>query len=509
MKKYIFICFIILILSLTGFSQNLIVTTYDPPIKISGKNGDLWGTDYLISSSEPFGKLSGICRATDTIFVAIPDTNIIPGAGLVIMKSSDNGMTWSATASVSPALIFQKTRMVKSGLDSIYCIFQYSAGLYVLKLNAPLSIRPFFSGLQGYRDYDCFASSTGGLYVFVDSLSTNDIAWYGSSNGGTTWNKKVLVSKSGAMPYVASSSTGDTAILMYYEKPFAADTTTSAITVTTFREVVPGQITTLSVLPGEIPSGEPKAEFKAAKRKNVIWLMYTSGPIGSRDLLFRESNDGGDTFGPEHPIANNPNLDEYSFDIKDYAFGPGGIDIIFRSDSTGSPSNSTHKLIWSMISVLSPIVVVTYQQFSEHPPVTSPRGYVPILIEYHNSVGNVGVVWEGLDGSNINVYYDKLIETVGIQNYNSEIPLNFSLNQNYPNPFNPVTAFKFALPKSSYAKLTLYDLLGKTVTVLVNEQLNAGNYKIIWDASNYSSGVYFYKLEADEFTETKKMILIK
>ena len=102
-----------------------------------------------------------------------------------------------------------------------------------------------------------------------------------------------------------------------------------------------------------------------------------------------------------------------------------------------------------------------------------------------------------------------------------EIPQSFSLSQNYPNPFNPVTKIKFAIPLSRgvsegrgvLAKLIIYDILGREVTTLVNEQLNPGTYEVEWSAtgggSNYPSGVYFYKLITEGYSETRKMVLIK
>jgi hypothetical protein len=83
------------------------------------------------------------------------------------------------------------------------------------------------------------------------------------------------------------------------------------------------------------------------------------------------------------------------------------------------------------------------------------------------------------------------------------------LSQNYPNPFNPQTKIKFAVPKASFIKLIIYDLLGREVTTLVNEELRPGTYEADWDGSNYSSGVHFYKIIAGDYTETKKMVLMK
>lgn len=98
---------------------------------------------------------------------------------------------------------------------------------------------------------------------------------------------------------------------------------------------------------------------------------------------------------------------------------------------------------------------------------------------------------------------------VGIHNNNGEIPSSYVLSQNYPNPFNPSTQISFGLPKASSVKITVYDMLGKEVATLVNEYKAAGNYTVDFDASSLSSGAYIYKLSADDFTETKKMILSK
>jgi hypothetical protein len=97
----------------------------------------------------------------------------------------------------------------------------------------------------------------------------------------------------------------------------------------------------------------------------------------------------------------------------------------------------------------------------------------------------------------------------GITPISTSTPDKFSLSQNYPNPFNPATKVKFDIPKQSIVQIKIYDLLGREIAELVNQQINPGTYEITWDASNYSSGIYFYKLTAGSFTDTKKMVLIK
>ncbi len=105
----------------------------------------------------------------------------------------------------------------------------------------------------------------------------------------------------------------------------------------------------------------------------------------------------------------------------------------------------------------------------------------------------------------------KFSQPIGIEPISSEIPSEFSLSQNYPNPFNPATKIKFAIPPgyASQTSLSVYDILGRQVAVLVNQQLRPGSYEVDWDASAYPSGVYLYTVSSVSFNETKKMVLLK
>lgn len=96
-----------------------------------------------------------------------------------------------------------------------------------------------------------------------------------------------------------------------------------------------------------------------------------------------------------------------------------------------------------------------------------------------------------------------------VSSENSSIPTDYKLEQNYPNPFNPSTTIKFSLPKTSDVKLQVIDVLGKVVETLVDEEVKAGNYKINFDASRLSSGVYYYTIKTNSFKESKRMILLK
>jgi hypothetical protein len=99
--------------------------------------------------------------------------------------------------------------------------------------------------------------------------------------------------------------------------------------------------------------------------------------------------------------------------------------------------------------------------------------------------------------------------STGVHAEPSSSPKSFSLFQNYPNPFNSVTNISFDLPSKSFMSLKVYDLIGREITTLISEELPAGNHLKHWNASGLSSGVYFYRLQAGSFSETKKLVLLQ
>ncbi len=128
-----------------------------------------------------------------------------------------------------------------------------------------------------------------------------------------------------------------------------------------------------------------------------------------------------------------------------------------------------------------------------------------IDVEAIDTRDNDGTIAVGTFGNG--VYSTKVAATV-INSQNS-VPFTFSLSQNFPNPFNPSTNIKYSIPSSEYVKLTVYNILGQQIAILVNQVQAAGNYELNFDASKLSSGIYLYKLDAGSLTNVKKMILMK
>ncbi len=145
---------------------------------------------------------------------------------------------------------------------------------------------------------------------------------------------------------------------------------------------------------------------------------------------------------------------------------------------------------------------------------TSASSKSKITAEIYPS-GMLVAAWYDGRNSDFDIYAQNILFNgtlgipTGIKKIYSEQPQTFSLSQNYPNPFNSMTYIKFQMLNSDIARITVYDLLGREVTTLVNEILQPGTYQLKFDASSLSSGVYYYKLTVPGFSDTKKMIIIK
>jgi hypothetical protein len=112
------------------------------------------------------------------------------------------------------------------------------------------------------------------------------------------------------------------------------------------------------------------------------------------------------------------------------------------------------------------------------------------------------------EGADFNIYLANDGVT-GVEDRNDVVVERFRLEQNYPNPFNPSTTITYQVPENSFVSIKVYDVLGKEVTSLINEEKSVGSYEVEFDATSLPSGIYFYRLQAGNYTTTKKMILLK
>jgi hypothetical protein len=136
-----------------------------------------------------------------------------------------------------------------------------------------------------------------------------------------------------------------------------------------------------------------------------------------------------------------------------------------------------------------------------------------IIVDTLGYSGGSELLFQPIGGSSYKPYYTGNeffgASALSVDDDDNPLPDSYALSQNYPNPFNPSTEIAFDLPTKSQVKLTVYNILGQQVTTLVDREMDAGSQVVTWDASEQATGVYFYKIEANDFTETRKMMLLK
>lgn len=226
---------------------------------------------------------------------------------------------------------------------------------------------------------------------------------------------------------------------------------------------------------------------------NVVWQDERHGS-NNVEIYYKRSTDNGISWGIDTRLTNNTYSSEYPSIVASGSivhivwndFSDGNWEIYYNRSSDGG-------LNWGANTRLTDNVA------------DSKLPHIAV------SGSIVHVVWHDLKyGPSEEICYKRNpTGNVGIQNISTEIPSAFSLKQNYPNPFNPSTNIKFHIKESRLVTLIIYDILGKEVATLVNEKLQSGVYETTFDGGNLTSGVYFYKLSAGDFSETKKMFYLK
>lgn len=249
--------------------------------------------------------------------------------------------------------------------------------------------------------------------------------------------------------------------------------------------------------------------------------------VTTGDIVNSAGRSNGSSFGD---YDNDGDLDLY---VTNGNQAPVQNNYLFRND--GNSNNWINILCKGVTSNKSAIGVRVYAKalingvrVTQMQEISGQSGYnAQNSLNVEFGLGNASVIdtltvrWtSGVVENFYNVQANRFLtatENQGLTNLNiinTEVPEKFALKQNYPNPFNPVTHVEFSIPSNvkgemSNVNLSMYDLAGKLVETLVNNSLSSGTYNITWNAVNYSSGIYFYKLTSGSFTETKKMILVK
>jgi len=259
-------------------------------------------------------------------------------------------------------------------------------------------------------------------------------------------------------------------------------------------------------------AGTPRidCDYSNGPHRGTVYLAWSDTRNPNRsDIWLVKSSDMGNTWSQSIRLNNDPivvnkshfftqiaidqaNGNVYSafYDNRNYSTGVN-LDLFLACSSDGGNTFANVKVN------TNPFTLCTI----------STGDYIG-LAAYNNKVRPV---WTEGAANNVASIWTAIIDSmvIGIQPISDKIPDKFSLFQNYPNPFNPETNIKFQIPKASFVTVSVFDITGRTIEKPVNEQLKAGIYEVNWNPANVSSGVYYYRMTAGDYIDTKKMVLVK
>ena len=408
-----------------------------------------------------------------------------------------------------------------------------------------------FSGLNGgYQTqmfYNGFSSaatdsmlSTGGLQDNASAIWDGQLAWIRVLGGDGNWTAinhrnadtlygssqylNILRSTDGGNDYnnIAPPNSGGTGFISPYMVAFNNPQVMYAMNTRAYKSTNAGT-TWFSPNGGTQFDGNPSLGLSVSPLNDDL-VYVTTSPVSSNAKVFRSTN-GGNTWVnvtgtlPNRylvDIAADP-MDEGSVLVTASGFGTPHI---YKSTDYGDTwidiDNQLPDVPTSAVTIdpLNNKIIYLGNDIGVY--VTTNGG--TNWSEFKDGMPDAAIVMD-LSVSKLNrklraathgngVYQiDMLPVTVGVDPISSE--LSYKLNQNYPNPFNPVTNISYSIPKASDVELVVYDILGKEVTRLVSEYKSPGNYEVTWNGANFSSGVYFYRIKAGDFTQVRKMTLIR
>ncbi len=389
---------------------------------------------------------------TTTLYSVSPiDNNTVwvCGASGKVLLTTNGGTNWVITASPNATLALYNIW----GSDATTALVTGSASTtYVYKTtNAGANWTQVFSQAGGFIDAIVEINPSGPQFVMIgDPVGGRWSVWY-SSNGGSAWDSAGLY-----IPQ-AGSEAGYNNSAFKIEEYFWFGTNNTRVYrghngQNWISQPTPGQANSLAI------------QF-------VDSLLGFVG--GSTGLLY--TSNGGNIWSDLPGIPGSGSINGIVFgDMIGELFITRGTSI-YRTTSFG-------------VNWLAP-----YTQTGTYNHMQMARTQ-----DNHN-------IWAVRSNGGISKY----TYPIGIKPISSEVPNSYTLYQNYPNPFNPETKIKFDVPKSGDVKLIIYDMLGREVSALVNERLNPGTYEVEWNANNYTSGVYYYKITSGDYTDSKKMVLVK
>jgi len=414
--------------------------------KLSTDGGINWGTDTRLTNNSNYSIWPSIACSDTNVHVVWSDDRDI-NSEIYYKRSTDGGKTWGSD-----------TRLT----NAIY-----------------------------YSSYPSIVVSGNFVHVvWTDQRDSNEEIYYkNSTDGGITWGVDTrLTNYYGASSYPTIAISGSLVHVIWEDDRNSTLSTEIYYKRSTDGGITWGSDTRLTNNP------ESSLSPSIAVSGTIVHIVWYDSRDNNYEIYYKRSTDGGITWGADTRLTNdgsgslNPSIAVLGNNVHVvWHDGRNGVTEIFYKYS------SDNGITWGSDTRLT-----NSTGRSEYPSVAV-------------SGSLVHVVWNDNRDGNFEIYYkhNPTGNPIGIQNISTETPAKYSLGQNYPNPFNPMCNVQFSMYKAGSVRLVVYDVQGREVQSLVNEKLSAGTYEVKFDGSVLNSGVYFYKMMTDGFTETKRMILIK
>ncbi len=455
--------------------------------------------------------------------------------------SVDSGATWSVSAILDSTLVGGEPRNSDAvlGVDSAGNFYIGVIALNVSNSNGMIVVYKSTDGGVTFPFAYTAASSSGTgedkEYITTDLVpgspfyntiyftwtrftSGQRILCIKSTNGGVNWSTPSNVSEAtfgvqGSDPAISTNgqinvvwlANNGSSSSIYYDKSTDGGTTfgTDIVISTGTSPTLPNGAPTFPSIAADI-SGGP--------RNGYLYTVFSDSRNGDPDIfLCRSTNNGSNWSAPvrvNNDAVSNGKLQYWPWiGVNDN----GNIAIVWM-DTRNTADNTIIEAY--LARSFDGGLTFTNELLSTQPSPTSVPGTNVrfgdyICIDYWKN--KIVPVWtdERAGGYNMDIYTAVINTVVGVEPVTKNVPDVYKLYQNYPNPFNPTTNIKYQIKNSGYISLKVFDILGKEIAALVNEKLSPGTYEITFDGSNLSSGIYFYKIETEGFSEVKKFILLK